>query len=283
MSIRLRRIAFAASIAVAAALLSACAADAGDATGVSVDELCADALVVECRLGDGSTVVVIDGDAPSERITAFARELHSATATQPGTVVLRGSARDAVALDPEVAAPSAWEATVQPSESAQFDAALSGILAAAAVPGAAGIVVADGWPYVTVETLDQFETVFAEISATPLFENGGTYTLQSLDEHLRIVHVPARTTDDGILEIIDIARDHPAAEVLLEAPTSGPQYPRLFVSRLSPEEAQALDLRLRAPRLATADVDGFPLEYVLGSLGETGTTYIGGTFGAVPG
>jgi hypothetical protein len=55
----------------------------------------------------------------------------------------------------------------------------------------------------------------------------------------------------------------------------------LYVSRLTPEETVQLDVRLREPRLANADVDGYAAEYVLSSMGPEGTTYTGGTFGNV--
>ncbi|GAA2008909.1 hypothetical protein [Microbacterium ulmi] len=280
-----RRVAAAVCAVGVALLLTACSPSAGaeSASTEPIDVLCADPLVIGCDLGGGSTIVVIDGDASDERVTEFAGRLAASPAsTGAETVVLRAESGDPRILDPEVSPPPRWEVTLRPGGREQFEAALSDTLAAAAVPGATGIVVADGWPSVTVETLDQFEDVFTQLSSTRLFRAGGTYTLQSLDEHLRIVHVPARTTDEAILEIIAIARDHPDAEVLLEAPISGPQYPTLYVSRLTPAEVQELDARLSDPRLATADVDGYPLEFVLGSTGEDGTTYVAGTFGAVP-
>lgn len=265
-------------------MLSACGAvapGAAEPTATPLSELCADPLVVACEGGGGSTVVTVSDDASDERVIAFA-SLLSDSATSADDVVLRSESRAPNVLDPEVAPPPEWEVAISPGDPQQTQATLEGVLAAAAVPGAIGVSVIDGWPYVTVQTLEQFEDVFAQVSSTPLFEAGGTYTLQSLDERLRIVHVPARTSDDAILEIIDIARDYPDAEVLLEAPVAGPQFPTFYVSGLSPAQVQELDARLRDPRLAAADVEGLPVEYVLGSIGTDGTAYVGGTFGAVP-
>lgn len=264
-------------------LLVSCGVPASiDSAPSSIEELCAEPLVLTCESGGGTTIVVVPGDAADERVTEFAHRLYDTDDEETSSeIVLRGEFSDPRVLDPEVSAPPKWELTVRPAEPEQFEVALSGTLAAAAVPGAVGIF-AQGWPHVTVETLDAFEDVFTRLSAMPLFEAGGTYTLQSLDEHLRIVHVPTRTADSAILEIIGIARDYPAAEVLLEAMESEPQYPTFYVSGLSPAQAAELDARLSDPRLATADVDGYALEYVLGSLGEYGTTYLGGTFGGVP-
>lgn len=282
------RSAAAASLALVALLGTGCATSAGSsaptpsATPDPMAEICADPFVVTCERGGGFTVVVIADDAADESVLEFAPALFTAASASPDTVTLRSPADDATTLDPEVSAPPRWEISVDAETDAAFEAALSETLVVAAIPGATGIVTIDGWPSVTVETLDDFDDVFSRVSSTELFRGGGTYTLQSLDERLRIVHVPTRTTDEAIHEIIDIARTYPDAEVLLESTTSGPQYPKLFVSRLGPDQVQAVDARLRAPRLASADVDGFPLEFVLSSLGEQGTTSVDGTFGDVP-
>lgn len=239
--------------------------------------------MISCDSEGPETVINVESDAPQAELTRFATRLSRATGLPTGNMILRGQLSDPRVLDPEVAPPYAWQVQVTPGDSNAFELDLTGTLEAAAVPGAVGIVAMDGWPFVTVESLDQFEQVFTSVSATPLFANGGTYSLQSLNEQLRIVHVPSRTTDEAILEIIDIARDYPNAEVLLEAPTAGPQFPTFYVSRLSLEQREELDTRLKDGRLATADVDGYPLGYVLGSIGEDGTTYVSGTFGDVPG
>lgn len=288
MNLALRNATAVASVAVVA-LLSACATPTGSsptptpsATSDPMAEICADPFVVSCERGGGFTVVVIADDATDASVLEFAPALFAAASHSSDTVTLRSPADDATALDPEVSAPPRWEVSVDAETDAAFEAALSQTLLVAAIPGATGIVTIDGWPSVTVPTLDEFDEVFEQVSSTELFQDGGTYTLQSLDEQLRIVHVPTRTTDEAIHEIIDLARSYPEAEVLLEAPTSGPQYPKLYVAHLSADQVPVVDARLREPRLASADVDGFPLEFVLSSLGEQGTTSVTGTFGDVP-
>lgn len=231
----------------------------------------------------GARIVTIDGDAADASVSELGGRLRAAGEARPAeVVVLRAKAAHPRVLDREVAPPPKWEITVRPGGWERFDAVLSDTLAAAAVPGAVGIRLGGDWPSVTVETIEQFASVFTELSSQPPFRKGGTYTLQSLDKHLRIVHVPTRTTEQAILEIIGIAEDHPRAEVLLEAPTSGPQYPTLYVARLTPAEARELDARLSDPRLAKADVDGYALDYVLRFLSGSGAEYITGTFGSVP-
>ena len=249
-----------------------------------MDEACADPLVITCTTAEGSIVVTVPGDASDGAVIEYASRLYEAASSAPATVTLQAAPTDDASTgDPEIAPRPRWEVAVQTKTAAEFETALAALLAASAVPGTTGITVIDGWPYVTVEQLDQFDDAFAALSSTPLFRNGGTYSLQSVADRLRIVHVPARTADVAIHEIIGIATDYPDAEVLLEAPTAGVQYPKLYVSRLTPAEVQELDVRLREPRLADADVDGFALGYVLGSLGEEGTTYVEGSFGGVPG
>lgn len=279
MSISVRHITHVSILSIAALLLAGCTAPG---TEESIEDICTDPMVLTCDTGITQPIVIIADDASDEDVTEFADRLAVAASAQSETVLLRAESDDSRVLDPEVAPLPRWEVTLEPGGSDQFTSDLAGTLAAAAVPGATRIVVAGGWHYVTVENLEQFEDVFTQVSSTPLFTHGGTYTLQALGENLRIVHVPSRTTDEAIIEIIHIAREFPGAEILLEAPTSGEQYPTLYVSRLTPAQVQEVDARLRDPRLADADVDGYALEYVLGSLGEEGTTYVGGTFGGVP-
>lgn len=248
-----------------------------------LDALCSEQLVVSCESGTQSVLMTVSRSATAEETIDLARRLHTLAAAgslQAGAT-LQGESIDAPVLDAEWVAPAPWTFTAYPGDPERIDAGLTDILTVAAVPGTLGISVFDAWPSVTIADLAQFDDIFLAVKATPLFKAGGTYTLLSLNEHLRIVHVPKRTTDDAIYEIIDIARTYPDAEVLLEAPTAGPQFPTLYVSRLTAEQVSELDARLRDPRLATADVDGYALEFVLGSTGVDGTSYTGGTFGNV--
>jgi hypothetical protein len=255
----------------------------GSATS-SIEKLCADVDVASCEfLADGVVVTVAETatDADTLKLGELLHQEASSAGLEAGAVLQRASV-DVAPLDAEVSTPPRWRLTVYPGDATESARILDEILAVAAIPGSLGIAVLDGWPYVTIASLDQFEDVFDEVSAAALFAGGGTYTLLSLDERLRIVHVPERTTPGAIREIVSIARDYPAAEVLLEASTGGPQVPTLYVSRLTPEEVASLETRLSAPRLATADVDGYAVEFVLGSTGTDGTTYTTGTLGGVP-
>lgn len=262
-------------------LLSGCASETPEDR---IDELCADDLVVACEGGDGWLVLTIGDQADEHETLDIARRLHdeAAAANLGSGATLKRESTTVAQLDPEVQTPMRWELTVYPGEISQIELTLTDIVAAA-IPGTLGISVdGGGWPSVKVIDLSSFDEVFQTVSSTELFEAGGTYTLFALEERLRIVHVPGRTADVAIQEVIDLARSYPAAEVLLEAPTAGPQYPTLYVARLTPEEVIEVDARLRDQRLADADVDGYPLEFVLGTTGAEGVTYTGGTFGNVP-
>lgn len=245
----------------------------------AIDLLCADPLVISCEYG---SVVTVDGDRTADELSSLLPLLKEAAVALQGSLTLRGEATNPSTPDPDVTPLSRWELTVPAEGFAGFETTLSEVIGAASVPGALRVTTHEGWPSVTIQTLDQFAAAFEALRATALFEDGGTYSLQSPEEHLRIVHVPSRTSDLAIAEIIAIARDYPQAEVLLEATTYRPQEPTFYVSRLSPDEVTSLDARLRDPRLSGADVDGYPLDYVLGSLGADGVTYTTGTFGDVP-
>lgn len=256
--------------------MTSCDSTSGD----SFDALCAEPLTISCDRTAESTLVVIDADTSDADITAFAHALDAATDTSSGPVSLEARSADAVVLDPEVTPPFSWRIDLADVAPTDLASVLQDILVAAGTPGAVGVSLESGWGAVTIQRIGAFEEIFDTLSQS-VFVDGATYTLQSLDERLRVVHLPNRTSAEAIHEIIAIARDYPHAEVLLEAMTSGPQSPTFYVARLSPEEQQEIAARLREPKLADADVDGYPLEFVLGSIGEQGVTYVSGTFGDV--
>lgn len=255
----------AAVVALLAPLLAACTPTPAPP---DLDELCESDVVVRCT--DGEVVVALD--AADDDVLSLASDLHAAAASEETRVVL---SRDG-------ALPARWSLQVFPADEAEMTADLEGMLRAESMPELVSYSVIDGWPYVTIEDIERFGGVFDELSARPEFADGATYTLLSGAERLRIVHVPSRTTAEAVHGIIDIARRLPDAEVLLEAPTAGPQWPTLYVSRLSPEQVETLAAELRDPSWAGADVDGLPVEFVLGTVGPDGTTYTTGTLGDVP-
>jgi hypothetical protein len=145
----------------------------------------------------------------------------------------------------------------------------------------ATVSVIDGWPSVTVPTLDDFSEVFHRVSGQGMFADGGTFTLLS-DKHLQIVHIPARSSDESIDAIIQLAIDYPDAEILLQATTAGPQWPTLYVARLTPEQVTEVQTQLLDPSLADADIEGYPMPFILTTIGADGPVYTYGNLGGVP-
>lgn len=224
--------------------------------------------------------MTVGADVPDDDTRELARDLHDAAeqaSSEYGAKLTRESV-DQPVLDPEFSTSAPWEITVYPGDLAEVETSLSRVLAVEDVPGTLGIGTASGWPYVTVASIEQFSGVFHAVSALPMFASGGTYSLLSVDEHLRIVHTPRWVDDTLIDEVIAIANDHPDAEVLLEAPVGGSEPPTLYVARLTPDQVTALDSRLSA--LPSTAPEGVDIEYVLGSLGTDGVTYTSGTIGS---
>lgn len=181
----------------------------------------------------------------------------------------------------DVATPPPWTFPVYPGEIETTLGTVAGVLDVEGIAGTSAITVVDGWPYVTIANVAEFASVFDAVSATALFANGGTYSTGS--DHLQIVHVPTRTSAEAIHAIVEIAANYPTAEVLLQATTAGPQWPQLYVARLSADEAAAIDARLRSAELADTDPDGHPQRFQLSVIGSGGPVYTIGTFGNVPG
>lgn len=150
----------------------------------------------------------------------------------------------------------------------------------AGLDGAAELALISGWPYATIFELDDYGAVFHELSGSAVFAAGGTYTLLS-DKHLQIVHVPTRSSDESIDAIIQLAVDYPEAEILLQATTGGPQWPMLYVARLTPEQVPEIEARLLDPALADADIEGYPMPFQLTTITADGPVYTEGNFGGV--
>jgi len=242
--------------------------------------LCAEPVVKTCGTDPVPAGITIADGATDADVLAFADDVQAAIIDETNELTLHADAPEAPRIDPEVSPAPKWQFTLRPGGRTE---GLADVLAAAAVPGAMGISNETGWPSAVAATLDDVEPLIVALSQTRLFSDGGTFTVPSVDEHFRLVYVPERTSMDGVREMVAIARDYPDAEILLEAPTTGPQHPTFYVSRLTADQVATLDARLRSPQLASASADGIPLEYVLGSTGEQGTTYVTGTFGGVTG
>ena len=232
--------------------------------------------------GETGLTVEMPADASRTDIVATAEETH-ALATEARFPAEIWITRIGGGYNPDldVTTQPPWTFPVYPGEIEPTLATVTGVLDVEEIAGTSGLTVIDGWPYVTIADITEFASVFDAVSATSLFASGGTYSTGS--DHLQIVHVPTRTSAEAIHAIVDIAVNHPTAEVLLQATTAGPQWPQLYVARLSTDEAAAIDARLRSPALADTDPDGHPQRFQLSVIGPDGPVYTLGTFGNVPG
>lgn len=259
---------------------------ASPTTGSTLDHLCASEIVVDCATDSPLIIVTVSASASDADTVDLAHDLHAATSAamsdSHAQTLLRRESTSSVSLDPEFSTPEPWTVQVQPADRDAMESELATVLAIEDVPGALGIRIDDSWPSITVDTLARFGTAFDAASELEAFADGGTYRLLALDDRLRIVHTPMWVEPELVHEVIDIATDYPQAEVLLEAPAGGQTPPTLYIAKLSPAQVEELTVRLSSAQLADAVADGIRIEYVLGSTGEDGTTYISGLIAQPP-
>lgn len=277
------------ALAIAALVCAGCtttpaASHSSDPTDAleRIDALCADHRVVACDAGTESLVVTVAAAvSDAETAIVLSEVYHVAEQSEPELrAQLQRESVGAPELDAEFAAPAPWTLTVYPGSLEEAQSGLADRLAVENVAGARGIDKFSGWPFVTIDDITQFADAFAAVSTLPMFEAGGTYTLFSVEERLRIVHTPRWVTDELIGELVAISSEYPAAEVLLEAPPGGAEVPSLYISGLTPDEVTAIATRLSA--FAYGSGEGVTILYTLGSIGGDGVTYTNGVLGEAP-
>jgi hypothetical protein len=281
------------AITAAGALMSACTAapTASASPNALLGELAGLSGVVDASVfGDGqpdefrSIVVTVAEQASDDTVVAAAEQAAdlAESARWPGELDVTREQVDAFDEAADMPNPAPWSLTVYPDETDTAGPVLRGLLEVERMPGVASVSVSDGWPSVTVDDPAVFPAVFDQVSVAALFDEGGTFRTAGDDDHLRIVSVPERTSTSAVHAIIDIAGQYPSAEVLLEATTYGPQWPELYIARLSAEEAASVQTRLLDPALATADIDGFAVPFILTTTTTTGPQYLTGNLGGLP-
>lgn len=263
---------------IAAAVLAAVLLCTGCTALAGTDEVCDDEAVVSCAADGPSLVVTVSATASDEQTLEIARDLHAASADD-AHVQLAREPIDVPGLDPEIAAPSAWSLQISPGDLDTIEQALAVKLEIEKVSGTLEISVLDGWPSLSIASIDDFAAVFDAASASPALADGGTYRLFPDDEHLRIVHTPRWVTAELVHDVIAIAVAHPSAEVLLEAPQGGDAPPTLYISRLDAADVDAIDAQLGDPAMASTIVPGTTVEYVLGTLTTDGVVHLSGSIG----
>lgn len=171
-----------------------------------------------------------------------------------------------------------WSFEVTPeTDAATSRATVSGLLDAAEVEGVVGLAFVEGWPYAALLEPDRVADRFDALMETPLFAQGGSFALRSEQPLLRFTYLEGQTPPRLVDELIAIVGDHPHAEVLLE----GPQWPKLYVARVSTAEAEAIAARLADPALLAGLDDGAaPIGWQVTSLDTDGPGYWEGEVGA---
>ncbi|HEU4466639.1 MAG TPA: hypothetical protein VFR98_08920 [Agromyces sp.] len=162
------------------------------------------------------------------------------------------------------------------TDAATSRATVGGLLDAAEVEGVVGLAFVDGWPYAALLEPDRVADRFEALMETPLFAQGGSFALRSDQPLLRFSHIEGITSPNLIDELIAIAGEYPHAEVLLE----GPQWPKLYIARVTTAEAEAIAARLADPALLEG-VDEGPgaLAWQITSPDTAGPGYWEGTVG----
>ncbi|MGG7510481.1 hypothetical protein [Plantibacter sp. YIM 135249] len=172
-----------------------------------------------------------------------------------------------------------WSLQLLPKQVEDVDQALDDLLEVDELPPGVSTKSSGGWQYVDITDVNAFLAVRNRLHSLDTFAKGATYSVPGERKRLRIVDVPDRMSEAAIAEIVAISIAHPDAEVLLEAPTAGPQWPTLYISGLNDADAAAVVARLRSPEFVGANVHGYSVEFVIRS-GGTGE-YLTGTFGDV--
>ena len=170
-----------------------------------------------------------------------------------------------------------WSFEVTPgTDAATSRATVGGLLDAAEVEGVVGLAFVEGWPYAALLEPDRVADRFDALMETPLFAQGGSFALRSEQPLLRFTYVEGQTPPGLLDELIAIVGEYPHAEVLLE----GPQWPKLYVARVSTAEAEAIAARLADPALlAGVDDGGAPIGWQITSLDTDGPGYWEGEVG----
>ena len=272
----------ASAVLLAVLTLAACAPAAAPDPESAIEQIEALPGVIEVKHSDSFPTVVMAVNASDDEVLEAAASIaRIATQTAWGVeVTLSRQVVDPTDEELDITRRAPWSVTVYPGDADAIVSELAGILALEKIDGVLNTGVVDGWPYATLESIDTFAATFRALSATPLFEHGGTMSLYG-EDHLQIVWIPERTTLDAVDAIVGIAADYPQAEVLLQASTAGPQWPTLYIARLSTEEAAAIEQRLLDPDLADADPEGYPLDFILTTIGPSGPVYTEGALGGV--
>lgn len=228
------------------------------------------------------TTVTIATDADRDDVLVTAEQVPGLAAeidwVDPITLTADAPDAPAGAGESDVFVEPWWSFEVTPeTDAATSRATVSGLLDAAEIEGVVGLAFIEGWPYAALLEPDRIEDRFDALMETPLFAQGGSFALRAEQPLLRFTYVEGATPPRLVDELIAIVGELPHAEVLLE----GPQWPKLYIARVSTAEAEAIAARLADPALLEGLDDGAPpIGWQITSLDTDGPGYWEGEVGA---
>lgn len=233
---------------------------------------------------DGYLHVWIAQDADDPTVFAAARAAAgwADEARWPGSVTFTREAAGP-GPDTDIAPLRPWSRDIYPGDPDEIEAALTLVLALEKLPDVVSTSIsAEGWPSVTLGSLDTFAATFRTLSSVPAFADGATYSYVGEVPRLHVVHIPERMSVEAIEAVIRIAVENSESEVELQSLTSvGNRWPELWVARLTEEQRVRVDAQLRDPALADADPEGYSIPFQLSVPGPNGPELSWGTFGDV--
>lgn len=232
----------------------------------------------------GNATVVVDVEAGDGEVLQAAREA-AALVTAAGWTGELDMEREWLGLDDpddELPAIPAWRLRIAPEDPEVVAARLDDLLRVERWEPVLATTVLDDWPSMIIRDLDGFLPAFERAAELDLYAEGGTFSLLG-EGRLGVVWVPHRYTRELVEAVVQLAAELPDAELLVQATTAEPQWPKLYIARLTAEQAAMIEARLRDPALADVGVDGVPVPFQLGVLGPDGTTHLEGDIGAPAG
>ena len=164
--------------------------------------------------------------------------------------------------------PKAWRS---PAED------VTAAMEARAIPGVRTVAIHHGWPSLATVGAGDLAGAYDEVHQFALFASGGSYG--TMDGHLKLIALPHRVSPATLKTVILVAAAYPQADVALEAPLEGEQWPQLYLNRVTTEEATAITAILTATSLAGHRVEGYAVPYFMRVSGESGQEDVSGLIG----
>jgi hypothetical protein len=145
------------------------------------------------------------------------------------------------------------------------------------IPGIRTVAILGGWPSLATINAMELADAHADVHELELFASGGSYN--TMDGHLRVIALPHRVSPATLVTIIQLAAAYPQADVALESPLQGEQWPQLYLNRVTADEATAITATLTARSLAADRVENYAVPYFMRVHGPDGQSDVSGLIG----